>query len=71
MKDELVAVHADARAELLDQSFYAPDRFAERLEEHVTDPNFELVTGRAAGRLRIRQFPAGRYLVVVTPRRRR
>ena len=51
MKDELVAVHADARAELLDQSFYAPDRFAERLEEHVADPNFELVTGRAAGLL--------------------
>jgi hypothetical protein len=45
MKDELVAVHADARAELLNQSFYSAERFAERLDEHFMDSNFELVTG--------------------------
>src|SRR5262249_47461485 len=45
IKDDLVAVHADARAELLDQPFYSAARFAERLTEHVADPGFELVTG--------------------------
>jgi GNAT superfamily N-acetyltransferase len=51
MKDELVAVHLDARAELLDQPFYSAERFAERLAEHVTDPGFELVTGCLDGLL--------------------
>jgi GNAT superfamily N-acetyltransferase len=51
MMDELVAVHMDARAELLGQPFYSAERFAERVQEHVTDANFELVTGRIAGLL--------------------
>jgi GNAT superfamily N-acetyltransferase len=47
--NDLVAVHLDARADLLDQPFYSAERFAERLGEHLTDPNFELVTGRLTG----------------------
>jgi hypothetical protein len=46
MKEELVAVHLDARSELLGQPFHSAERFAERLAEHVADPGFELVTGR-------------------------
>jgi GNAT superfamily N-acetyltransferase len=38
-------VHLDARAALAGQPFYSAERFAERLSEHLTDPNFELVTG--------------------------
>lgn len=45
---DLVTVHLDARAELLDQPFYSAERFAERLSEHLTDLNFELVTGHLA-----------------------
>jgi GNAT superfamily N-acetyltransferase len=48
LADDLVAVHLDARAELLDQPFYSAERFADRLGEHLTDPNFELVTGQVA-----------------------
>jgi GNAT superfamily N-acetyltransferase len=51
MKAELVAVHLDARAELLDQAFYSAERFAQRFEEHIADPGFELVTCREAGLL--------------------
>jgi GNAT superfamily N-acetyltransferase len=46
MTGELVAVHVDARAELVHQPFYSPERFAERLAGHVAEPGFELVTGR-------------------------
>jgi GNAT superfamily N-acetyltransferase len=49
LADDLVAVHLDARADLLDQPFYSAERFAERLAEHLTEPNFELVTGQVAG----------------------
>jgi GNAT superfamily N-acetyltransferase len=45
MKHQLIAVHIDARAELLAQPFYAAERFAQRLDEHVKEPGFELVTG--------------------------
>jgi len=51
MTAELIAVHLDARAELLDQPFYSAERFAERLAEHITESNFELVVGRIDGRL--------------------
>jgi GNAT superfamily N-acetyltransferase len=46
MRDELVDVHADARADLLDQTFYTPERFAERLESYLRAPGFDLVAGR-------------------------
>jgi GNAT superfamily N-acetyltransferase len=49
LADDLVAVHLDARAELIDQPFYSAERFTERLREHLTDPNFELVTGQVEG----------------------
>jgi ribosomal protein S18 acetylase RimI-like enzyme len=45
MRDELIAIHVDARAELLDQPFYSADRFAERLDGYVKAPGFALVTG--------------------------
>jgi hypothetical protein len=51
LKEELVAIHVDAREELLDQPFYAAKRFADRLDEHIADRNFELVTGRIDGEL--------------------
>lgn len=51
MRDELVAVHADARADLLDQAFYTSERFAERLENYVRAPGFDLVAGRLDGQL--------------------
>lgn len=46
MRDELVDVHVDARADLLGQSFYTARRFAERLDNYATDPTFALATGR-------------------------
>jgi ribosomal protein S18 acetylase RimI-like enzyme len=51
MRDELLAVHVDARAELLDQPFYSADRFWERFENYIRGPGFDLVTGRIAGLL--------------------
>src|SRR5829696_1833308 len=45
MREDLVDVHADARADLLDQPFYAPERFAERLQNYVRAPGFDLVAG--------------------------
>lgn len=45
LRDDLVDVHTDARAELLDQPFYTAQRFAERLDNYATDPTFSLVTG--------------------------
>ena len=49
MREDLIAVHLDARAELLNQPFYSADRFGERLEAYVTGPGFELVAGRLPG----------------------
>jgi GNAT superfamily N-acetyltransferase len=51
LADELINVHLDARAELLDQPFYSAARFADRLGEHLADPNFELVTGQVTSLL--------------------
>jgi GNAT superfamily N-acetyltransferase len=51
MRDELVDVHADARTDLLGQPFYTPERFAERLENYVRAPGFDLVAGRLDGQL--------------------
>jgi ribosomal protein S18 acetylase RimI-like enzyme len=51
MRDELVAVHVDARAELLDQPFYSAQRFWERFESYIQQPGFDLVTGRIDGLL--------------------
>src|SRR5437762_7227196 len=51
MREELVAVHLDARAELLDQPFYSADRFWKRVENYLQGPGFDLVTGRLDGLL--------------------
>jgi ribosomal protein S18 acetylase RimI-like enzyme len=51
MHEDLVAVHADARADLLDQPFYTPERYAERLQNYVRAPDFDLVAGRLDGLL--------------------
>jgi ribosomal protein S18 acetylase RimI-like enzyme len=51
LREELLVVHADARADLLDQSFYTVDRFGERLDAYAADPTFSLVTGHAGGEL--------------------
>jgi len=51
MRDELLAVHVDARAELLDQPFYSADRFWERFATYIRGPGFDLVTGRIDGLL--------------------
>jgi GNAT superfamily N-acetyltransferase len=45
MRDDLIAVHLDARAELLDQPFYSAERFWKRFENYLTTPGFDLVTG--------------------------
>jgi GNAT superfamily N-acetyltransferase len=47
LRDELIDVHTDARAELLDQPFYTAERFGERLDNYAADPTFTLVTGHA------------------------
>lgn len=44
LRDELVDVHADARAELLSNEFYSPARFGQRLDAYAQDPGFDLVT---------------------------
>jgi hypothetical protein len=46
MRDELLAVHVDARAELIDQPFYTAERFWERFKGVLRQPGFDLVTGR-------------------------
>jgi GNAT superfamily N-acetyltransferase len=51
LRDELIAVHVDARSEIVDQPFYSAERYADRLVEHVTDPHFDLVTARLADQL--------------------
>lgn len=51
LRDELIDVHVDARAELLDQPFYTAERFGERLDAYAKDPTFHLVTGRIGGTL--------------------
>jgi ribosomal protein S18 acetylase RimI-like enzyme len=51
MRDELIAVHIDARAELLDQPFYSAERFWERFENYLRGPGFDLVTGRLDSQL--------------------
>lgn len=51
MRDELLAVHVDARAELLGQPFYSAERFWERFESYIRQPGFDLVTGSVGGLL--------------------
>jgi GNAT superfamily N-acetyltransferase len=48
---ELLDVHLDARAELIDQPFYSAEQFGQRMQEHFHEPNFTLATGRLAGQL--------------------
>jgi hypothetical protein len=45
------AVHADARADRLDQPFYTPERYAERLQHYVRAHDFDLLAGMDAGAL--------------------
>lgn len=51
LRDELIDVHVDARADLLGQPFYTAQRFGERLDNYANDPTFSLVTGRLGGTL--------------------
>lgn len=51
LRHELVDVHVDARAELLDQAFYSAERFDERLDRYITAPGFALVTAHVDARL--------------------
>jgi ribosomal protein S18 acetylase RimI-like enzyme len=51
MREELLAVHIDARAELLGQPFYSPERFWERFEGYLRGPGFDLVTGHVGDQL--------------------
>jgi GNAT superfamily N-acetyltransferase len=51
MRDELVDVHADARVDLIDQPFYTPERFEERLQNYMRASGFDLVAGRLDGLL--------------------
>lgn len=44
-----MAVHLDARAELLHQPFYSAERFWERFESYLRTPGFDLVTGTVDG----------------------
>lgn len=51
VRGELVAVHVDARAELIGPGFYSAERFGERLDRCFGAPGFRLVTGRVGDRL--------------------
>lgn len=51
MRQELIAVHVDARAHLLDQPFYSAERFWQRFESYIKDPSFSMVTGRIGSEL--------------------
>lgn len=51
LRPELIDVHVDARAELLDQPFYSAQRFDERLDRYVAAAGFTLVTARLHDRL--------------------
>jgi len=51
MRDDLLAVHVDARAELLDQPFYSAERFWERFENFIKDASFSMVAGHVGGTL--------------------
>lgn len=51
MSSELVDVHVDARAELLSQPFYSPERFQQRLDSYIKAPGFDLVAARIEGLL--------------------
>jgi ribosomal protein S18 acetylase RimI-like enzyme len=51
MREDLLAVHVDARAELLDQPFYSAGRFWERFENYLRQPGFDLVAGTVDGLL--------------------
>lgn len=49
LRAEILDVHRDAHAGLIDSDFYSPERFDERLDWYVRDPGFTLVTGRVDG----------------------
>jgi GNAT superfamily N-acetyltransferase len=44
LRDQLIDVHLDARANLLDNPFYSGERFGERLDNYAKDSTFALVT---------------------------
>lgn len=45
MRQDLLAVHVDARSQLLIQPFYSVERFWERFESYTKNPSFSMVTG--------------------------
>jgi GNAT superfamily N-acetyltransferase len=51
MRSELLAVHIDARSDLLDQPFYSPERFWQRFENYLRGPGFDLVAGTMGNHL--------------------
>lgn len=51
MRDELLDVHEDAHAELLENPFYSTPRFWERFEAYIRGLNFTMATGRLDGQL--------------------
>jgi ribosomal protein S18 acetylase RimI-like enzyme len=50
-KDDILAVYREAYAERLDNPFFHPDRFWERIERGSDRDGFRLVTGRVQGEL--------------------
>lgn len=51
MRQELIAVHVDARSERLGEPFYSPERLWQRVESHLADPGFDLVAGMVIDQL--------------------
>lgn len=51
MRDVMIDIHLDARAELLGNPFYSAERFGERLDAYAADPGFDLVAGHVGGAL--------------------
>jgi GNAT superfamily N-acetyltransferase len=51
LREELIEVHLDARAELLDNPFYSGQRFGERLDSYLLSPGFDLVTAKVGEEL--------------------
>jgi ribosomal protein S18 acetylase RimI-like enzyme len=50
-KAEVLSVFREAYAERLDEPFFHPDRFWERVESYASRDGFRLVTGRLEGQL--------------------
>jgi ribosomal protein S18 acetylase RimI-like enzyme len=51
LQDELTAVYAEVYADSLDESFFDPSRYWQRLERYGASSGFSLITGRLDGLL--------------------